>query len=720
MKQMKTILCTLLVAACSMTARADEFIKVQTRNTDLILKVKGNGRVQQAYMGPTLTDEKDLHWLGDGPEAYAARGSERFMEAALDIEHADGNPSTQLTYIGHTVQPYATRDGSEAMETIITLEDKEEPLTVTLHYVAYKDYDIIQMYTEIQNRQKKPVTLRKFDSAQLHFYRHRYYLTQFDGEWAREAKMTTSQLSYGKKVVDSKLGSRANMFAQSQFILSLDNPATETAGDCLLGQIGWSGNFHYTMEVDERGRLHVMAGINPYGSHYTLDAGKTFRTADFYFTYSTAGLERASQNLHNWARRQQVLNGMGDRMTLLNNWEATYFDFNQEKLIGLMGDAVRLGVDMFLLDDGWFANKYPRSSDRSGLGDWEETRDKLPGGIKALCDAAREKGVKFGLWIEPEMVNPKSELFEKHRDWVLLLPNREMQTFRQQLVLDLTNPKVQDFVYGVVDRLLTSYPEIAYFKWDCNSPIMNIYSPYLKDRQENLYVDYVRGLYNVLERLRQKYPTLPIMLCSGGSGRVDYKALQYFTEFWASDNTDPVERLFIQYGYSFFYPTRTVCAHVTTWNRSASVKFRTDVASMGKLGFDIKLSDMNENEITYARAAVENYNRLKPVILDGDLFRLVSPYEGNHASSLYVAPDKQHAVLFTFDIYPRFDELRHNVVLRGLDPNRRYRLQEINLMPGKSSWVNGRTYSGAYLMNIGLDLFTTGKLNSRVVELVAE
>lgn len=271
-------------------------------------------------------------------------------------------------------------------------------------------------------------------------------------------------------------------------------------------------------------------------------------------------------------------------MTLLNNWEATYFDFNEEKLIGLIGDAAGLGVDMFLLDDGWFANKYPRSSDHQGLGDWDETADKLPNGIGRLVEEATKKGIKFGLWIEPEMVNPKSELYEKHKDWVIHLPNRDEYYFRNQLVLDLSNPKVQDFVFGVVDDLMTKYPGIAFFKWDCNSPITNIYSSYLKEKQSHLYIDYVRGLYNVLERIKTKYPDLPMMLCSGGSGRIDYEALRYFTEFWPSDNTDPIERLFIQWGYSQLFPAKTLCAHVTTWNHDASIKFRTDVAMMGKLG----------------------------------------------------------------------------------------------------------------------------------------
>ena len=269
---------------------------------------------------------------------------------------------------------------------------------------------------------------------------------------------------------------------------------------------------------------------------------------------------------------------------------------------------------------------------------------------------------------------------------------------------------------------MTKYPGIAFFKWDCNSPITNIYSAYLKDKQSHLYIDYVRGLYNVLERIKAKYPKLPMMLCSGGSGRVDYEALKYFTEFWPSDNTDPIERLFIQWGFSQLFPAKTLCAHVTTWNKGASVKFRTDVAMMGKLGFDIKLSEMNDGEKKYAHDAVANYNMLKLVILEGDMYRLVSPYSGNHTSTMYVGKDKNKAIVFAFDVYPRYGEKVLPVRLQGLDANRTYNVKEINMMPGSNSSLqgNGSSFSGEYLMNVGLNLFTGQKLNSRVIEIVAE
>lgn len=711
----RSIVSLVIIWLLALTANAGNPIRISTEKMDLIMQVNGQGRLVQTYFGKRLLHESDFGWLKEGREVYLTHGMEDYFEPALDVEHADQNPSTLLRYVNHEVK---TVDGGK--ETVITLKDDQYPTTVRLHYVAYEQENIIKTWTEITNGEKKPVKLNKYASAMLHIDRQAYYLTEFAGDWADEVHKTTEQLHFGKKVVDTKLGTRANMFTPPMFILSLDKEAQETQGECIFGQLGWTGNFRFTFEVDNKGGLRIIAGINPYFSARTMKAGETFVTPEFFFTYSNEGMAKATHHFHDWARNYQLKDGKGTRLTLLNNWEATYFDFNEESLCNLMGDAVRLGVDMFLLDDGWFANKYPRHSDTQGLGDWQETKSKLPGGVGRLCEEAKKKGVKFGIWIEPEMVNPKSELYEKHKNWVIHLPNREEYYFRNQMVLDLSNPEVQEFVFGVVDRLMTHYPEIAFFKWDCNSPITNIYSPYLKGQQQHLYVDYVKGLYKVLDRIKAKYPKLPMMLCAGGSGRIDYKALEYFTEFWASDNTDPVERLFIQYGYSFFYPAKATCAHVTTWNKSASVKFKTDVASMGKLGFDIKLSDMTAQEIQYAHEAVANYRRLQPVIGNGDMYRLISPYEEQHAATQFVSKDKRHSVVFAFDIHPRYGDQLKYVKFQGLDPDKQYVVNEINLMPGQDTWVKNRTYSGDFLMTIGLDILSNNSMKSSVVEVIAK
>ena len=713
-----TLLAGLLCLAGIAHAIEKPVIKIETGNTSLIYRVGDNGRLYQSYLGKRLNHEADINHLPQGTEAYPTHGMEDYFEPALHIVHNDGNSSTLLKYVSHD-----SRNLSDGVnETVITLADDQYPVTVKLHYVTYANEDIIKTFTEISHREKKPVMLHKYASSLLHLNHDKYFLTEFAGDWSHEANVMERELAFGKKVIDTKLGARANMFVSPFFQLAIDQPSEENAGEVLVGTLGWTGNFNFTFEVDNKSQLRIISGINPYASEYSLPSGEIFRTPEFYFTYSLNEKGQPSRNFHDWARRYQVKDGDQTRMTLLNNWEATYFDFDEQKLIGLMDEAKKLGVDMFLLDDGWFANKYPRSSDHQGLGDWIETADKLPNGIGRLTAEAKKHGIKFGIWIEPEMVNPKSELYEKHKDWVIHLPNREEYYFRNQMVLDLSNPAVQDYVFGVVDQLMTKYPDLAFFKWDCNSPITNIYSPYLKGKQTHLYIDYVKGLYKVLDRIKAKYPNLPMMLCAGGSGRSDYEALKYFTEFWPSDNTDPIERLFIQWGFSQVFPSKTLCAHVTTWNKDASIKFRTDVAMMCKLGFDIKMSDLNPNEQVYCRQAVTEYNRLKPVILEGDLYRLVSPYGSNHTSSMYVNKDKNQAIVFAFDVYPRYGEHILPVRLQGLEANKMYQVKEINLMPGASSSVNGngQTFSGEYLMNVGLDLFTGYKLNSRIIEIIAQ
>ena len=719
----------LMAMAMATTAVDAQTVRVSTNNTDLVLKVSPKGRLYQVYFGDKLKNAADydnLTWntyaASDGAvstrghEVYAGSGNEDYFEPAVAITHADGNMTTYLYYKG--VETKAIEGGTE---TIITLQDNKYPDTVKLHYAAYDKENVIKAWTEISHNEKHPVTLWRYSSTMLYFDASKYFLTSYHSDWAREGQPETVQLTAGKKIIDTKLGTRAAMHTEPFFELGLNEPAKENEGNVVLGTIGWTGNFRFTFEVDNVGGLRVIPAINPYASDYKLRAGETFTTPEFIFTTSSTGVGQASRNLHDWARRYQVNMGMGDRLSLLNNWENTGFDFDQKSLAELMKDAKDLGVDMFLLDDGWFANKYPRKDDHAGLGDWDVTHSKLPEGIPGLVRDAKAAGVKFGIWVEPEMVNPKSELFEKHPDWVIQQPNRETYYYRNQLVLDISNPKVQEYVFGVVDRIMTENPDVAYFKWDCNSPITNIYSPYHKANQGNTYIDHVRGIYNVMSRIKAKYPNLPMMLCSGGGGRMDYEALKYFTEFWCSDDTDPYERLYIQWSLSKFFPAKTMGSHVTNWNKKTSVKFRTDVCSSCKLGFDIDLKPLKgTDDYTFVQHAVKNWTRLKPVILDGDQYRLVSPYETDHSALNYVSKDKSHAVLFAYNLHPRYKEPRLlKVRMQGLDPQRQYTVEEINLMPGTQSTFdfNGKRFSGDYLMKVGLDVLTPDEGTSHVFEL---
>ena len=715
------------VAGC-MAATGRTNISVTTDHTQLVLQVKDNGRLYQTYLGERLSadsnlDDLDQPWAKPtnsniaGFEAYPVMGTEDYYDAAMGIRHADGNPTTVLKYVSH--EQRATDGGTE---TIVRLKDEVYPVNVTLHYVAYAKEDIIKQWAEISHGEKGDVDLSRYFSSILYFESDKYYLTEFCGDWGKEMQMKHTELNNGKKILDSRLGTRTTMAMQPFFELGFDAPARENEGTVLMGTIAWTGNFRFTFEVDHNGALRVLSGINPDASLYRLKRGEVFVTPEFIFTLSTEGVGEGSRRFARCALNHQLFNGKEDRMTLLNNWENTYFDFNEEKLASLFDEARDLGVDLFLLDDGWFGNKYPRENDRAGLGDWQVNRKKLPNGVPYLVKTANEKGVEFGIWIEPEMVNPSSELAEKHPDWILRLPDRDTYYFRNQLVLDMTNPEVQDFVFDVVDNLMQENPNLKFFKWDCNSPITNIYSHYEKKNQGNLYVDYVRGLCKTLDRIQQKYPDLNMMMCSSGGGRCDFGALKYFTEFWCSDNTDPVERLFIQWGFSHFMPAKVMCAHVTNWNRRASVKFRTDVAFMCKLGFDIGLHDMAPADKAFCQNALKEYNRLKELVFSPMTYRLVSPYDGEHCVIERVSEDKSHAIVAAYDIHPHFSESIHPTRLQGLDADACYRVKEICLMPDARSgmYFNDRVYTGDYLMKVGLKMLTGGELSSRIIELVKE
>jgi alpha-galactosidase len=696
-------------------AQSDVIIKIGTTNTELILKKGSDGRLYQVYFGERLSPGVDSKALPRSSHlAYVTSGTDNLFEPAIRMTHNDGNPSLELKYDSHQVEQVS----ENVTLTRIKLIDPQYPVEVILQFKAYAKENVLEQRVEILHREKNPVTLYNYASSMLHFDAAHYWLTQFHGDWAEEMKMQEHELSSGIKIIDSKLGSRAHMYQTPVFFLSLNEKSGENNGELIAGTLGWSGNFQFIFEVDEKGSLRVISGINPYASEYSLEPEKSFVTPSFIFTYSNRGKGPASRNLHKWAVKYGILDGEMPRYTLLNNWETTYFDFDEGKLIALLDDTKNMGLDMFLLDDGWFANKYPRNNDRAGLGDWQENKAKLPNGLGVLVAEAEKRNIKFGLWIEPEMVNPKSELYETHPDWILKLPNRPEQYYRNQLVLDMTNPQVQDFVFNTVDGLLTKYPGIAFFKWDCNSMITNAYSPYLKNEQSHVYIDYVNGLYKVLDRVRQKYAHLPMMLCSGGGGRVDYGSLRYFTEFWASDNTDALERVYIQWSYSYFFPAVSVCNHITSWGKQ-SVKFRTDVAMMGKMGYDIQVKELNEKELAFSKEAIVNYNRLREVIWHGDQYRLISPYEENRAVMMYVDDDRNKAVLFSYTLNARYGETFNPVRLQGLDPARTYTVREINRFTGIRSPfpASGSTYSGDYLMKIGLNVNSSDPLTSAVLEI---
>ena len=678
-----------LMAVDQISAQSDAIIAIQTQKNELVYSVDKSQKVLQVYLGEKLKDNTELiKTINSQHEIYIPFGTSDLFESAIRTTHNDGNPSLELKYIKHEI----TKIDENITETVILLRDMQYPFEVKVHFKAYYHEDVIEQWTDIVHQEKQPITLYLFASAMLHFDAKAYWLTQFHADWAKEMRMEESQLTSGIKIIDSKLGTRADEYQAPFFMLALNNQADENNGEVIAGTLAWTGNFKFTFELDTKNSLRVISGINPYASEYKLMPGKIFTTPAFVFTYSKSGKELTSQNLQRWSRKYALLDGDTPRMTLLNNWETTGFNFDESKLSLLIGDAKKLGVDMFLLDDGWFANKYPRNNDKSSLGDWEPNKAKLPNGVGSLVKEADKQGVKFGIWIEPEMVNPKSELYEKHPDWIIRLPNRPENYSRNQLVLDLTNPKVQDFVFSVVDNLMTQNPGIAYMKWDCNRPMTSSYSPYLKDNQSALYIDYVQSFYKVLDRVREKYPHLPIMLCSGGGGRIDYRALKYFTEFWPSDNTDPFERVFIQWGFSYYMPAIATCNHITSWGKQ-SIKFKTDVAMMDKMGYDIQIAHLNDKELKFSQDAIVAYKSFSDLVWHGNLYRLASPYEGNRAVVMYSDEAKTKAVLFSYNMNTRYRESFNPVKLRGLEETRNYKVRGNQPFPGYKiqisfSWKN--------------------------------
>jgi len=704
-------------------------IPISTDNSTLLLQTDREMRLRTVYFGEALNDTAEysavsgmFHYFdnnaGINNAAYTPAGTWNISEPAIQVVHGDGNTSLELKYVSHQ---HEKLDDNVSLTRIVT-EDDVYPFRVSLFYKTWKRENVIEQWTEIEHDESDPVLLKKFASANLYFNQKNFYLTTFQNRWAKEMQPAETKLERGMRSVDSKLGTRAMLLQTPHFILSLDGPAAENHGSVVLGQLAWSGNFKLEFEVDSYDNLRLIAGINPYDSEYLLQKNQTFKTPSFIYSISESGTGEASRGLHSWARQYRLLDGLGDRLTLLNNWEATYFNFDENKIAALFKDAKELGVDLFLLDDGWFANKYPRNSDRAGLGDWQENIKKLPKGIGYLIREAEKEGVKFGIWIEPEMVNPKSELYENHLDWVIRQPERPEKYFRNQLVLDLSNPEVQDFVFGVVDGLFTENPDLAFIKWDCNAPIFNAYSAYLNKNgipQSHLYIDYVRGLYKVLDRVRAKYPKVPMMLCSGGGGRGDYELLKFFTEFWPSDDTDPIERIFMQWDYSYFFPAIATDCHVTNWG-DQDLKFKVDVASMGKLGFDIVASELSEKEMEFCKLAVSSYHSFKHVVWHGDLYRLVNPHKNDYSSLMFVDAGKSRGIVFSFLVNNRYmmTATEEPIKLDGLDPQKKYRLKELNLYPGTRSRIDpDKSYSGDFLMKVGINPGLSLRRTSVLIEL---
>lgn len=704
-------------------------IEVTTPNTIMLLHANDSGDLRFDYYGPKLADPWQIAEAGDdlNSSAMPAFGTVDMINLpALQVRHGDGDQNLELT-----VASVGTRQDGQATVTTVTMKDKKLPVTVRVCYKAWQNVDMIETWTEIANGEKQAVTLKRYDSGMLTLRRGDVWLTHLHGNWAAEAVPTMEPLTAGVKVIRNTDGARNAHCDAPEVMLSLDGRPDERTGRTIGMALCWSGNYEIRVNTPDNKTHQVFAGIDPQSSEYVLDGGRTFATPHLAMTYSEDGMGGVSRNFHFWARHDGMLhNGLATRDILLNSWEGIYFDITEERIIKMMDDIKAMGGELFVMDDGWFGGKYQRNSDNSSLGDWVVDTKKLPGGLKALTDAAKERGQKFGIWLEPEATNTTSELYEKHPDWVLQTPGRELKLGRggTQLVLDMTNPRVQDFVFSIVDNLLTKNPEISYIKWDANASIQNVGSLYLpKGKQANVYVDYHEGLVSVMRRIREKYPDVVIQDCASGGGRANYGLLPYFDEFWVSDNNDALQRIYIQWGTSYFFPSNAMAQHIGgspyhMTGRVVPIKFRCDVAMSGRLGMELQPSKMTDEERGQCTVAISDYKQMRKTVQLGNLYRLVSPYDHKGVASLmYVDDDKDKAVLFVYKIENMVNQSLPRLRLDGLAPDATYTLHERDVkVGGKPCRLDGKSLSGRVLTGVGVEVPMDGDYTSRVFYLTKD
>ena len=686
-------------------------VRVTTPETEMVLKADAGSDLKVLYYGARLSDADVAGLEAAGAawvDAYPAYGFHCAGEASIGVTHADGNMSTVLK-----VDTVSQSQENGAQITRIRLKDTVYPFYVTVCYKAYQDVDMIETWTEIENLGKKAVTLTRFDSGHLPVRVGDVWISHLHGTWAAEGRLTQEPLERGMMVIKNKDGARNAHTDHSEVMFSLDGKPQENAGRVIGAALCYSGNYELRIDTRDTDYHEFFAGINPDNSAYILESKEVFKTPELAFTYSGEGLSGASRNFHRWGRKYKLAHGDKERKILLNSWEGVYFDINEPGMDQMMADIAYMGGELFVMDDGWFGEKYPRLTDNSSLGDWKVDRNKLPNGISWLVEQADKHGIRFGIWIEPEMTNTVSELYEEHPEWIIKAPEREPVLGRggTQLVLDLGNPEVQDFVFKIVDDLMTENPKIDYIKWDANMPISNHGSQYLpKNKQSHLYIEYHRGFAKVCDRIRAKYPDVTIQACASGGGRANWGVLPWFDEFWVSDNTDALQRIHMQWGTSYFFPAIAMASHISatpnhTVFRTTSLKYRIDVAMSGRLGMEIQPRNMTQEERDLCRKAIAEYKEIRPVVQFGDIYRLVSPYDGhNMASLMYVAPEKDQAVFYWWKTETFYDDHLPRVKMAGLDPDKMYKVTELNRIDNVPLKYEGMSFSGKFLMENGLEI----------------
>ncbi|MDE6497733.1 MAG: alpha-galactosidase [Muribaculaceae bacterium] len=718
---MKNIAKSVLAAAIAMGSWHGinaEVINLTTPGTSLVLDASVGQPLRILYYGEKVADD-EIPALRSSAlyyrDAYPVYGLYPQGEAALSVTHADGNRTTQVEITG-----VETKQEGDATVTTVAMRDKVYPFDVNVNYRVRPGYDVIETWVDITNNEKGAVTLNRFMSGYLPVRYGNVWLSSLYGTWANETNVTEEPLSHGVKMIKNKDGLRNSHTAHGEVMLSLDGKPQENTGRVIGAALCYPGNYKLFIDTDDSDTHHFYAGINEENSEYHLKKGETFTTPELALTYSHEGLSGASRNFHKWGRDNRLHAGDKERKILLNSWEGVYFNINEDVMAGMMEDIASMGGELFVMDDGWFGDKYPRNVDNSSLGDWVVDTRKLPHGINGLLDTAKKNGVAFGIWIEPEMANTTSELYEKHPEYIIKAPKRDVVKGRggTQVVLDMSNPKVQDLVFEIVDTLMTKYPAIDYIKWDANAPVMEHGSQYLTaDNQSHLYIDYHKGFVKTLDRIRAAHPHVTIQACASGGGRANWGVLPWFDEFWTSDNNDALQRIYMQWGTSYFFPAIAMASHISASPnhqtfRRIPTKFRADVAMSGRLGLEMQPKDMNDEDRAICAQAIADYKKIRPIVQFGDLYRLQSPFDKKGVASLmYVTPEKDDAVFFWWKTETFMNQQLPRIPMAGLDPDKKYKVTELNRIDNRPLPFEGKEFTGKFLMANGLDIPLTYRVD---------
>ena len=665
---------------------------LETTHTAYAFGLNSQGLLVHSYWGVKLPRAEDYPapsesdgWAAFSgaadilPEEFPAYGGNKYIEPCLKISFADGVRDAVLVFVSSQVQDN---------ELQIVLKDTHYPLLITLHYRVHAELDLIERFVTVQNNDVTPVKLERIFSSQWHPPAHRQYrLSHLAGAWFKETQIHREVLDLGTKVLESRRITSSHQNNPWFAVDTVQNPASEENGEVWFGALAWSGNWKLTAESTIHGQTRLGFGINDWDFALQLEAGQSYTTPSSLGGYSRAGFGAASRVLHRYVREMVLPHKHQLRKVLYNSWEATTFNVNQPDQVALAEIAAAMGVELFVLDDGWF---HKRNLDNAALGDWWADETKFPNGLNPLIEKVGALGMDFGLWLEPEMVSADSELYRAHPDWVIHFPTRTRTEARNQMILNLARVEVQDYLIALIDDLLSKH-KITFIKWDMNR---NVTEPGWQDKDEPraIWVRYVEGLYRVWETLRGAHPDVIWQSCSGGGGRADLGILRFADQVWISDMTEPTMRLQIQEGYSQVYPANTMEAWVTDMGaKHLSLEFRFHVSMAGLLGIGANLHHWNNTEREQAKKLILEYKAVRQIIQNGQLYRLRSAFTSFFSSLMYVSFDQSQAVLFAFRTHAPDPVKLPPIHLAGLEPTTLYQIGDV-------------VRSGLAWQEIGLDI----------------